>query len=636
MTQAIFLSYASQDADAARRICEALRAAGLEVWFDQSELRGGDAWDASIRKQIKECALFVPVISANTNAREEGYFRLEWKLAVDRSHLMAENKAFFVPVILGDTAEATATVPDAFRTRQWTRISTEDHAREFAERVVKVLAGSGVQAKSGSMAKGHADGAPNDEFGARGDSSNPGRDGKLGIGKWIALAAIALVIGAAAWVALNKPSAIPTPKTESAATQSTPEVKALVAQVEALVRDPMTATRENYVLADELIQRVLKAEGNRAEHWMLAAHVSLRMIQMVYDRSDERRRTAAEQVERAQRLAPDAIQSKVLRMRLQCNSRSDAEALRLAEEILAKEPANRDALACSNYLARLQGRDAEADAFRARLKALEGGDPLSMLFDTMALYSRGMLFAAEKSYDELFALSPTRIVYYQGLNLRMYYFIDPNGAVGFSTRIPEKFLSEDAIGAIVAEALTMVGRGSDAVERLKRIPRDYIAEFGFDLPKGLLTGLAYEAAGQRAAATLEWRGALTLVEKRLTADAGNLPLLVAKAQLQALLGMKAEALESLRLRVELGGKASPVSMRQSVRVLVRSGKTNEAINLILREWPEARFLWRGTLVTDLLHMPEYAALRTDKRITSLIEAHRAVVKKARAPQTAGS
>ena len=84
MTQAIFLSYASQDADAARRICDALRTAGLEVWFDQSELRGGDAWDASIRKQIKDCALFVPMISANTNARNEGYFRLEWKLAVDR------------------------------------------------------------------------------------------------------------------------------------------------------------------------------------------------------------------------------------------------------------------------------------------------------------------------------------------------------------------------------------------------------------------------------------------------------------------------------------------------------------------------------------------------------------------------
>ena len=38
---AVFLSYASDDATAALRICEALRAGGVEVWFDQSELRGG-------------------------------------------------------------------------------------------------------------------------------------------------------------------------------------------------------------------------------------------------------------------------------------------------------------------------------------------------------------------------------------------------------------------------------------------------------------------------------------------------------------------------------------------------------------------------------------------------------------------
>ena len=41
LTGAVFLSYASQDAEAARRICEALRAAAIEVWFDLSELRGG-------------------------------------------------------------------------------------------------------------------------------------------------------------------------------------------------------------------------------------------------------------------------------------------------------------------------------------------------------------------------------------------------------------------------------------------------------------------------------------------------------------------------------------------------------------------------------------------------------------------
>ena len=55
--KAVFLSYASQDAEAAQQLCNALRAGGIEVWFDQSELRGGDAWDSSIRRQIKACAL---------------------------------------------------------------------------------------------------------------------------------------------------------------------------------------------------------------------------------------------------------------------------------------------------------------------------------------------------------------------------------------------------------------------------------------------------------------------------------------------------------------------------------------------------------------------------------------------------
>jgi len=67
--KAVFLSYGSQDAEAARRICEALRAAGIEVWFDQSELPGEDAWDAAIRRQIKTCRLFILVISTNTHAR---------------------------------------------------------------------------------------------------------------------------------------------------------------------------------------------------------------------------------------------------------------------------------------------------------------------------------------------------------------------------------------------------------------------------------------------------------------------------------------------------------------------------------------------------------------------------------------
>src|SRR5262245_43107725 len=66
-SRAVFLSYASPDAEAARHLCDALRAAGVEVWLDQSALRGGDAWDAMIRRQVKECALFLPIISASVS-----------------------------------------------------------------------------------------------------------------------------------------------------------------------------------------------------------------------------------------------------------------------------------------------------------------------------------------------------------------------------------------------------------------------------------------------------------------------------------------------------------------------------------------------------------------------------------------
>ncbi len=143
--KAVFLSYASQDAEAARALVEALRAAGVEVWFDQAELAGGDAWDAKIRGQISSCALFIPVISANTQARREGYFRLEWKLAAQRSHMMSERTAFLLPVVIDTTRDAEADAPPEFRAVQWTRLPGGENAEKFCLRVAKLL-GAAVSA----------------------------------------------------------------------------------------------------------------------------------------------------------------------------------------------------------------------------------------------------------------------------------------------------------------------------------------------------------------------------------------------------------------------------------------------------------------------------------------------------------
>jgi len=136
---AVFLSYASEDVAAAERIAASLRTAGIEVWIDKSELRGGDAWDQTIRKQVKACALFIPIISRHAHDRIEGYFRLEWKLAVDRSHLIAPDQAFLLPVAIDDTLQSDERIPDRFRELQWTRLPGGDASPAFVERVRRLL-----------------------------------------------------------------------------------------------------------------------------------------------------------------------------------------------------------------------------------------------------------------------------------------------------------------------------------------------------------------------------------------------------------------------------------------------------------------------------------------------------------------
>jgi TolB-like protein/Tfp pilus assembly protein PilF len=145
-TGAVFLSYASQDVEAAKRICDALRAAGIEVWFDQSELRGGDQWDRKIREQIHDCRLFIPIISANSERRDEGYFRREWSLAADRTRDMGHKRAFLVPVVIDGTPERGASVPEKFHELQWTRLPGGDTPPAFVDRIQRLLSPEGLPA----------------------------------------------------------------------------------------------------------------------------------------------------------------------------------------------------------------------------------------------------------------------------------------------------------------------------------------------------------------------------------------------------------------------------------------------------------------------------------------------------------
>jgi TolB-like protein len=140
----VFISYASADRAAARALRDTLTPAGLDVWLDEDELGGGEAWDTKIRNQIRACTYFMPVISASTETRREGYFRREWRLAVERTLDLADDVMFLVPVVIDATRDAGARVPEKFFSVQWLRAPGGQATPELRALAAKLATGEAV------------------------------------------------------------------------------------------------------------------------------------------------------------------------------------------------------------------------------------------------------------------------------------------------------------------------------------------------------------------------------------------------------------------------------------------------------------------------------------------------------------
>jgi hypothetical protein len=132
---AVFISYAREDLAAVQKLKAGLDAAGIKTWFDLERLEGGDDYDRKIQRNIGRCSYFIPVVSAATERRLEGYFRREWSYAIDRARNIAEGAIFILPVTVDDTNGGAAQVPDKFKAVHFTRLSGGEVTPEFAQRL---------------------------------------------------------------------------------------------------------------------------------------------------------------------------------------------------------------------------------------------------------------------------------------------------------------------------------------------------------------------------------------------------------------------------------------------------------------------------------------------------------------------
>ena len=132
---AVFISYAREDLAAVQQIKAGLEAAGITTWFDIDRLEVGDDYDRTIRSNIARCSYFIPVVSAATQRRHEGYFRREWSYAMDRARNMADGALFILPVSIDATSAAEALVPDKFKALHFTQLPGGQVSVEFSSRL---------------------------------------------------------------------------------------------------------------------------------------------------------------------------------------------------------------------------------------------------------------------------------------------------------------------------------------------------------------------------------------------------------------------------------------------------------------------------------------------------------------------
>ncbi|MBN8582437.1 MAG: TIR domain-containing protein [Anaerolineae bacterium] len=93
----IFISYAKEDLEAAKRLFDDLLHAGAEPWLDKENLLPGQRWDVVIEDSIRSSQFFIVVLSTRTVSKK-GFIQKELRIALDYLDEFPETEIFIIPI----------------------------------------------------------------------------------------------------------------------------------------------------------------------------------------------------------------------------------------------------------------------------------------------------------------------------------------------------------------------------------------------------------------------------------------------------------------------------------------------------------------------------------------------------------
>ncbi|MBN8580756.1 MAG: SUMF1/EgtB/PvdO family nonheme iron enzyme [Anaerolineae bacterium] len=115
----VFLCHASTDKPKVRELYRYLKRRGINPWFDEEHLVGGQDWQVEIPKALATSDAIIICLTKNS-VDKEGYIQKEIKFALDKALEMPEGRIFLIPVKF-DECE----VPFTLSRYQWVDLTVE-------------------------------------------------------------------------------------------------------------------------------------------------------------------------------------------------------------------------------------------------------------------------------------------------------------------------------------------------------------------------------------------------------------------------------------------------------------------------------------------------------------------------------
>lgn len=134
--ESVFLSYSWDDKSIVEKLKNEFEKNGVNVFFDDDELKTGDRFNQVIKKYIKDCDFFVPLISRNAIEDQTRYvYSKEWNCAIVLDDYL--EKEYLRPYILDDTEPTDERIPEGLRNLNIVKISSSDDFGPMVRQFIK-------------------------------------------------------------------------------------------------------------------------------------------------------------------------------------------------------------------------------------------------------------------------------------------------------------------------------------------------------------------------------------------------------------------------------------------------------------------------------------------------------------------